>query len=283
MADTAFQIQYRQEFIAGFEQHVSLLSKTLTTEAVIKGNTATFLVADSGGATAVTRGVNGLIPARPDNLTQTSATLLEWHDLVRKTGFNIFASQGDQRRIMQMTTMGVINRKIDTDILAMLDAGVTNHAGAATTASLNLIVRALAILGVNQVPTGNNVSVVISPAFWSYLMEIKEFASADYVNGKPFENPRPYNDQPTSFTWMGMTWIVSPLISGVGTAAELCYMYHRSAAGHAVAVNGIQTPVGYNEEQDYSYARASVYMGNVMLQVKGVVQMIHDGSAFVAT
>jgi hypothetical protein len=45
----------------------------------IKGNTATFLVADSGAATAVTRGVNGLIPARADNLTQTSATLVEWH------------------------------------------------------------------------------------------------------------------------------------------------------------------------------------------------------------
>jgi hypothetical protein len=49
------------------------------TEAVIKGNTATFLVADSGGATATTRGANGLIVARADDLTQTSATLQEWH------------------------------------------------------------------------------------------------------------------------------------------------------------------------------------------------------------
>ena len=36
MADSAFQIQYRQEFIQAFEQHQSLLRETVTTEAVIK-------------------------------------------------------------------------------------------------------------------------------------------------------------------------------------------------------------------------------------------------------
>src|SRR5512147_699548 len=116
MSDVAFQIQYRQEFIAAFEQRQSLLRDTVTTEAVIKGNQAIFLVADSGSATAVTRGVNGLIPARADNLTQNTCLLGEWHDLVRKTGFNVFASQGNQRAIMQDTVMSVINRKIDSQI-----------------------------------------------------------------------------------------------------------------------------------------------------------------------
>ena len=77
MADTAFQTQYRQEFIAAFEEGQSWLRSTCVTEAVIKGNQATFLVAGSGGATAVTRGVNGLIPARADDLNQTTATLAE--------------------------------------------------------------------------------------------------------------------------------------------------------------------------------------------------------------
>ena len=58
---------------------MSWLRRTTVTEAVIKGNQATFLVGGSGGATAVTRGLNGLIPARADNLTQTPVTLTEWH------------------------------------------------------------------------------------------------------------------------------------------------------------------------------------------------------------
>jgi len=123
MSDTAFQTQYRQEYIQGFEQRQSLLRDTVTTEAVIKGNQAVFLVADSGSAETVTRGVNGLIPARADNNAQNTATLTEEHDLVRKTGFNVFASQGDQRRIMQETTMGTVNRRIDDQITTVLNTG----------------------------------------------------------------------------------------------------------------------------------------------------------------
>ena len=131
MSETAFQTMYRQEFVAAFEQQVSLLRDCTTTEAQIKGNTAVFLVAGSGGATAVTRGVNGLIPARNDDLDQFSCVLGEWHDLVRKTKFNIFASQGNQREIMQKTTMGVINRKIDEQIITELNTG-TVSVGAAS-------------------------------------------------------------------------------------------------------------------------------------------------------
>ena len=44
----------------------------------------------------------------------------------------------------------------------------------------------------------------------------------------------------------------------------------------------IQTAVGYDEEQDYSFARASAYMGSKLLQNTGVVIINHDGSAFAA-
>jgi hypothetical protein len=98
------------------------------TEAVIKGNQATFLVADSGGATATTRGLNGRIPARADNLNQYTATLVEWHDLVERTSFNLFASQGDGRAIMQRTSQKVINRKTDQDILGELRTPPTPRA-----------------------------------------------------------------------------------------------------------------------------------------------------------
>ena len=79
MAESAPQIQYRQQLVAEFEEKMSWLRNTTVTEAVIKGNQATFLVAGSGGATAVTRGINGKIPARADSMTQPTVTLVEWH------------------------------------------------------------------------------------------------------------------------------------------------------------------------------------------------------------
>jgi hypothetical protein len=281
MGSTAFQIQYRQEFIAGFEQRQSLLRDTVTTEAVIKGNQATFLVADSGAATAVTRGVDGLIPARADNLTQTTATLVEWHDLVRKTAFNVFASQGNQRAIMQQTSMGVVNRKCDQDILAILLSG-TITTGSAVTASLGLVMKAKTKLGNAGVPWDSNLNAVISPAFEAYLMQIKEFASREYINGGlPTDGAdAAWKDRPVMYRWLGVNWIVHPNVAGVGTSSESCFMYHKSAIGHAIDVANIESLVGYDEEQAYSWARTSGNFGSALLQNTGVVEMPHDGSAY---
>ncbi len=282
MATTAFQIAYRQEFIAGFEQRASWLRSTVTTEAIVKGNQGTFLVADSGGTTtttAVTRGVNGLIPARNDNLNQFTATLNEWHDLVQRTDFNIFASQGDGRRIMQQTSMGVINRKIDQDILSALSATTTRAGATAQTMSLNLVVRARTILGNNYVDLSDedNLFFAISPAAEAYLLQVREFGSADYVDVKPLVGPARRMRR-----WAGFNWIVHPTLAGAGTASETLYAYHRSAIGQAIATSDIDSVVGYNEEQKYSYARTSLYMGSKLLQNGGVCKVLHDGSAYVS-
>jgi hypothetical protein len=278
MAGTAFQTQYRDEFVAGYEQRQSLLRGTTTTEANVKGNQAVFLVADSGGATTVTRGPNGLIPSRDDDLTQLTATLTEEHDLVRKNKFNILTGQSDQRAIMQQTTMAVVNRKIDSQIITELTTA-TDTTGAAVTGSLALAMKALTKLGNNDVPYDGNICAVITPAYHAFLMQTKEFASADYVGGKPFEDGVEFM-KPMKFYWANVWWIIHPNLPGKGTASETCFMYHKSSIGHASATEDMDSAVGYDEEQDYSFARHSIYMGAKLLQQSGVVKMIHDGSAF---
>lgn len=284
MADNAPMIQYRQEYIHGFEQRQSLLRDSVTTEAVISGNQATFLVADSGGATAVTRGLDGKIPSRADNNNQYTATLLEKHDLVRKTGFNIFESQGDQRRIMQATSMGVINRDIDQDIISGLSAAtVTVDSGAALPADMTLVTKCKTILGNAEVPFDGRITALVTPAVEAYLMQIKEFSSADYVTRKPVDGADlAWDDTVGYYRWMGINWIVHPNLAGVGTTSETCYMYHRNAIGHAANVAGMDAEIGYDREEDYSWARCSIFMGAKLLQNSGVVKFFHDGSALTA-
>lgn len=277
MAESAFQTKYLQEMIATFEVTQSLVRQSVTTAADINGSSAIFLVAGSGGATAVTRGINGLIPARADDLTQNTCTLAEWHDLARKTRFNIDMSQGDQRKLMQDTTMAVINRKIDADIIAALEGG-TQYAGVApATASLNLVMHAVTILGNSDVPMDGNISALITPGFHAYLMQTKEFASVDYINNKPFENKL------TMFRWAGVNFIVHPNLTGVGTSTEKCIFYHKNAIGHAMDSSSLKTAVGYDSEQDYSFCRASTFMGSKLLQNTGVVIVRHNGAGFAAT
>lgn len=271
----------------GFEQGMSLLRHAVTPESVIKGNQATFMVADSGGATATTRGLNGRIPARADNLNQYTATLLEWHDLVERTSFNLFASQGDGRAIMQRTTLKVINKKRDQDILGELQNG-TNTTGAAVTASLALVTKAWTILGNNEVPMEeeDNLFFVVSPAFMAYLLQIPEFTKASYVDVAILAK-----DMPGTSTkiirrfrrWAGFNWIPHPNIVGKGTSLEFCFAFHRDAIGHAMNSGEMQALAGYHERQDFSWARTTAFMGSKLLQNKGVVVVKHDGSAYVAT
>lgn len=282
MADSAFQTQYRQEFVAGFEQRQTLLRDTVTTEAVIKGNTAVFLVADSGSATAVTRGLNGRIPSRSDNLTQASCTLTEWHDLVRKTDFNVFASQGDQRQIMQLTSMGVINRKIDGQIINdALNAGTITVGAASTIPNVSLFQNARVKLSNASVPWDSNITFLCQPSFLAYLEQAPEFTNAQYVNLRPYAGEEPsWRDVPAAYRWRNALIVEHPNLPGRGTSSEISFLYHRSAVGQAMDTENLEAVAGYQEEDDYSFARTSVFSGAKLLQNAGVVVVTADGSAY---
>lgn len=247
-----------------------------TKETMSSGLTVTFLVAGSGSDTAVTRGVNGDIPYGNPTNTQVTATLVEKHAPYELTGFNIFASQGDQKAIMRQASMSVINRDIDLTALAEL-ANATIDTGASTTASLALVEKARAYLGNQGVPTQeeNNMFALITDGFRAYLNQTTEFASGDYVDVKPMVGPAR-----RMWRWNGINWALSPLITGVGTATELCYMWHRNAFGYAVNVGEDKISIGYDDKQDKSWSRATIYHAAKILQNTGIVQIKHDGSAF---
>ena len=277
MAATAFMTQYKPEFIATFERQQSMLRQACVTTASIRGTSAVFLTAGSGGATAVTRGVNGLIPARDNSLTQSTATLSEWHDLPQTTRFTTDMSQGDIRRIMQENSIQVLNRKIDAQIITELDTA-TVDTGTSATASLAMVAKSLAILGQADVPLDNpeNLFGLITPAFHAYLLQTKEFASAEYVDVKAMNG-----GMRKMLRWLGVNWMTHSGLTGIGTSTEKCYLFHRNAIGHAANSAETNVAVGYNEEQDYYFARASMFIGAKLLQNGGVVQMKHDGSAYV--
>lgn len=196
-------------------------------------------------------------------------------DLVRKTRFNIFQSQGDQRRLMQETTRKVLNRRIDADIIAQLDTA-SNNLGAATQISLATFAEAHATLGENEVDCSDveNMWAVLTPAANAYLMQIPEFSSADYVETKPLTGPTRRVAR-----WAGFNIIVHPNLTGVGTSSENCFFYHRDSIGSAFdSGEGLNTAIGYDDEQDYSYSRASSFTGAVILQQTGLLLFRHDAS-----
>lgn len=269
---------FRREMVLTFEQRTSDLRNATTKETMMEGQTATFVVSGSDGARMVTRGTNGMIPFGNPNNTQVSATLVESHAAEELTGFNIFASQGNQAELLQINCAGKAAAEIDYTILAEL-ANATQDFGSGT-ASVHTAVGAKVILANNKVPTNeqDNMFAVVSPAFMGYLQQTPEFSSVQYVDVKTFAGPTRKMTR-----WHGVNWIESPLITGIGTSSEICYMFHRRAIGYAVNLGEEKVEAGYDAKQDISWCRAKIYHAAKILQNTGIVKFTHDGSAFQPT
>ena len=210
--------------------------------------------------------------------TQSTATLVEAHAPFQRTSFNIFATQGDMKKVMHDEAIGTLNRHIDQKVIDQLDTA-TNDTGTSQAASMDMVMKSQVILGNNNVPIEeeDNMFAVITPAFRAYMLQTTEFASGDYVDVKPLVGP-----VRKMWRWAGINWMLHTGLTGAATSTEKCYMYHKRCIGHAANSKEMQVIVGYNEEQDYTYARATLYHNAKLLQNSGIVQMKHDGSAFAA-
>jgi hypothetical protein len=275
---TASVTQYRDEYIYAFERRQSLLKDTVMPHFQINGDKAVFLVSGSGGAIATTRGMNGKIPSRQNTNTQYTVTLQEAHDKVEHSKFDVFSSQGDQRRLMQESSMAVVNRDIDSKIITALEAG-TNTTTTATAVTLENITNITAELFQNDVMSDGNIFAAVTPKYYAKLQQIKEFASADYVNTKPFtQNSFGEANISRAKFWLDVHWIRHTGLTGMGTASETCIFYHKNSIGHAVDKENIQVFGGYNEEDDYYFARTSLYHNALLLQNDGIYKYIHNGA-----
>lgn len=279
MTDPTFVVQYREEQIATFEQRYSILRDACVREMIFKGGSAVFQVSGSGSATAITRGVNGQIPYYTTDNTQNTVSLTEAHAPFERTSFNIFATQGNMKQVMHDEAVGTLNRAIDQAIINQLDTA-TLDTGTTQVAGMNIVGVAQVSLGNNNVPIWeeDNMYAVITPAFRHYLLMTTEYANGQYVDVKPLVGP-----VRRMWRWMGVNWMLHTGLTGIGTSSEKCYMFHKRALGHAANAKEMDVRVGYDEKQDTSWARATLYHGAKLLQNTGIVQMIHDGSAFVAS
>lgn len=277
---TQVSVIYRREWIQSFERLPTVLRNTVTSDSQVEGKQAVFLIAGSGRE-AVGRGSNGMIPASTETQTQVTLTLAEEHDLTRRTGFNVFTGQSDQRAIMQMQGRNVINRAVDQTILDALATGTVTASGV-TVMNKQAATRGITLLGNAEVPIDNQIYSAVTPAQWGALEDDASFSSADFVEVRPLVMgmPDPQAQPVMMKYWMGVHWFVHTLLPGKGTASAKCYMWHRSSVGYCYANNFITAAVGYDLEYDYSWARHSIYHGAVKLQNAGIVVYTMDDTIY---
>jgi capsid protein len=274
----AQQVIYKDTFIQQFETRESVLRQAVTTDVEVRGGQVYFLVAGSGGASAVSRGSNGLIPSGDDSQTQVPITFAEAHRKIVRNGFDIFRAQGPQLEIMRADGMAVINRKIDRTILDAAETGTVTITGATafTKQVANILVTKLRNAHAGE-DTPGNVFGLLSPAAFSDATDITSFANSLYSKtGGKVDEGIPVMGR--WVFWEGAYWGVHTGLTGVGTASCTCLIWHKQALGHAISSGSINAEIGRIPWEDQSYALHSIYQGAAKLQNAGIVKWTHDDS-----
>lgn len=272
------QEQYREEWIIAFQRGATYLKDCTTTETMIRGNEAVFPIQGVGGA-MVTRGVNGLIPSDNPTDTQVRVPLVEKHRKETQTSFNIFTAHGDLREAMQNRGALSAYREIDDEIISNALEQATNqfNGGTAVTLSFGNVVDILSDLRENNVFAGDEICCVWTPKAWARIQTFDRATSADYVERKPLMMGW---DLP--FRWLGATHMVHTGLPESGTATAKCYAFGKSAIGHAINQGDVRTSIGYDEEDDYSFARHTIFHGARVLQQSGLLEIVHDDTAAIS-
>ena len=279
MAYQITQQQYRDEWVVTFQRGETYLRYGTTPEMMINGNQALFPI--QGTATGVTgRGVNGLIPSDNPTDTQVTIPLVERHRKETQTGFNIFTAHGNLREAMQNRGALALAREVDDEIIANALESATNqfNGGTAITLTYGRVQDIMSDLLENNVYAMDMVTFVWTPKAWARLLTFDQFISSDYVEdnfllGGATQRPR---------MWNGAMHMVHTGLPGAGTATANCYAFGKAAVGYAMNTEGIDVAIGYDREDDYSFARHTVFHGSRLLQQSGIIEIVHDDTAAIS-
>ncbi len=273
-------IKFRREFISVFNTSVSLLKDRATPESMDMGRSAVFDVAAVGGRMAQ-RSIDGRIPRTNVSDTQVTCTLQEHVKKFEVTDFEAFISQSDERAKMSHRIMESVNQEIDYNFMTELANASNAFSASAAPITLDTATRAIATLAANQVPiTPNDVTFLVSPFMEAKLQNIKGYASQDYVSGRPLETGgNQFQNQVMVKRWLNVTWIVHPNLPGVGTASCATYLWHRRAIGQAMPSSQIKYGAGYDDQDHYHYASATLKAATKILQQPGLLKFLHNDLA----
>ena len=262
--DQAFTKQFEREVHEAYQRQGSKLRATVRVKNGVRGSSTVFQKVGQGAA--ATKARHGMVPVMNVDFTSVEATLQdyyagEWVDQLDELKTNI-----DERQVLANAGAFALGRKTDELIIAAM--GATSQVAGASTDGLTKakVLDAFETLGGNDVPDDGQRYAVIGWKQWSDLLELPEFANAEFVGDEQL----PWRGSQAKM-WLGTMWIPHsglPLLGGVRS----CFWYHKSAVGHAVGQD-VVTDVTWHGERAAHFISNSMSQGAALIDAKGVVKM----------
>lgn len=254
--DQSFVKQYESEVHLSYQRLGSKLRPTIRSKKAVQGASTVFQKMGRGAASTKAR--HAAVPVM--NVEHSTVEVFlkdcyagEWLDALDE-----IKTAGDERSAVVNSGAYALGRKTDELIIEALN-GSANFAGLNTDGLTKAkILAAFEKLGAQDVPDDGERYAVVGWAQWSDLLDIQEFANADYIG----EDELPWNGSQAK-RWLGTLWIPHSGLTKTGVNRR-CHWFHKSAIGHAS---------GHEVKSDVTWHgdRASYFVSNMMSQGAAII------------
>ncbi len=262
--DQAFIKQFEEEVHQAYQRMGSKLRSTVRMKNGVQGSSTVFQKVGKGSASTKAR--HGKVPVMNVDHNPVECQLQDfyagdWVDQLDELKINI-----DERQVLANAGAFALGRKTDELIINAL--GTTGNVAGTGTDGLTKakVLLAFEKLGDKDVPDDGQRYAVIGWKQWSNLLEIPEFANADFVG--PDELPWRGTQ---AKRWLGTLWMPHSGLRLNGSVRR-CFWYHRAAIGHAVGQE-VTTDITWHGDRAAHFVSNSMSQGAALIDADGVVEM----------
>ncbi|WP_416899624.1 MAG: phage capsid protein [Minwuia sp.] len=263
--DQAFEKEYASSVHIAYQRQGTKLRNTVRTQNKVKGSSCVFHKVGKGAASTKAR--HGIVPTMNVSHEAVECFLKDFYagDWVDK--LDELKTNADERQIQANAGAYALGRKTDELIIAEMDK--STNLTATTTGGLTKakVLEAFEAMGEADVPDDGERYAVVGWKQWSDLLDIAEFANADYVG----TDQLPWKSTQAK-RWLGTLWFPHSGLTVDGSSKRLCHWYHRTALGHAIGAD-VDTDITWHGERAAHFVNNYMSQGTVLIDGQGIVTM----------
>ena len=262
--ELSFVKNFEAEVHLQYQQMGSKLRSTVRTKNNVVGSSTIFQRVGKG--TASTKARHGKVPVMNVDHTPIECTLQDyyagdWVDQLDELKTNI-----NEQQVVAKAGAYALGRKTDELIISQL--GTSSQFAGSDVDGLTKakVLAAFEKLGDVEVPDDGQRFAVVGWKQWSELLNIQEFANADYVG----DDDLPWKGTQAK-RWLGSLWLPHSGLPKLDSVRN-CFWYHKTAVGHAVGAE-VKTDITWHGDRAAHFVNNMMSQGACLIDASGVVTL----------
>lgn len=262
---TAFIRQFESDVHVAYQRMGTKLRNTIRRKVAVQGEDVRFQKYGTG--TAGTKSRHGDVPLMNVTHTTVDCTLIDYYAGEYVDRLDLLKTNIDERNLAAQAGAAALGRKTDSLITTSMDTTTQTQAHASVGLTKAKVHTAFETLGGNDVPDDGNRFWVVDHKSWTDLMDITEFASADYVGSDGL----PYQGGMIAKRWHGFMFFA---FSGLDTAALVTktFAYHTTAMGHGIGAD-IAQDVTWDGRKQAHLVVNYMSQGACLVDANGIIEV----------